>query len=87
MSRSHKKLAIVKDSGKRIRYWRSVRIRIKNVLNSFKEDYEELELPNPKTIVNDYNYCDSLYYAEYATPTTYSTEEDIKEDRIKIKRK
>mgnify|MGYP001766470650 CR=1 FL=1 len=86
MSRSRKKVAIVKDSGKVIRYWRTVRRRINTVIHS-NRNLDELELPNPKTIVNDYDYCNSGYYAEWCRPTKWNTKENIERDRIKIKRK
>ncbi len=60
MSRSRKK-AIVKDNPKRKELFRRrIRRTIKTSLASGKE-----ELPNPKTIVNDYDYCDYKFNFEY----------------------
>lgn len=86
MSRSRKKVAIVKDSGKAIRYWRTVRRRINTVIHS-NRNLDELELPNPKTIVNDYDYHDWIYSSEWAKPGKWLTKEDIEHHKIKMKRK
>jgi hypothetical protein len=61
MSRS-KKEPIVKERPRNYKkstiYWRKVRSVVKNTIKSFKEDWKDLEIPNPKTIVNDYDYSD-----------------------------
>lgn len=60
MSRSRKK-AIYKDvSYKKRVYHRIVRSNInQHVRNSYKlESVDDLVLPNPKEIINDYDYCD-----------------------------
>lgn len=58
MSRSYKK-AIVKDRGLKKLYWKIVRRvineRVKKYLNT---DPDDVEIPNPKEIMNDYNYSD-----------------------------
>lgn len=56
MSRSIKKHAVVRQIGWMKRtYWRVVRRVSKQKLNSDKE------IPNPKEIVNDWDYCDWKY--------------------------
>jgi len=66
MSRSYKKTPVTKRDGvMKDTYWRTVRSRTKNILRS--KDIEELDedgLPDPKTIINDYNYIDSINYDE-----------------------
>lgn len=59
MSRSFK-LPIYKDRGRyKKKYWKWVRSSINNVLRSqLCNDLDNLELPNPKTIVNDWDYSD-----------------------------
>lgn len=54
MSRSFK-LPVYKDRGSyKKKYWKWVRSSINNVLRSqLYNDLDNLELPNPKTIVND----------------------------------
>lgn len=73
MSRSRKK-AILKDKPKNQKrtsfYWRIVRSAIKNVIRSCK-NYEDLEIPDPKTIVNDYDYCDYKIDYEYDRSSGY----------------
>jgi len=58
MSRSYK-LAICKDKGLKESYWKKVR-RITNqkVKDFLKKDMDEVQLPNPKSIMNDYAYSD-----------------------------
>lgn len=90
MSRSRKK-AILKDkprNGKKASsYWRAVRSRIKTAIKSCK-NYEELEIPNPKTVVNDYDYCDYIIdYEHDYKPTRWWTLVDILEYRTKYRRK
>jgi hypothetical protein len=58
MSRS-RKLPIYKDKGWKKYYWKNTRSSIKNSLRSqLYNDLDYLELPNPKTIINDYTYSD-----------------------------
>jgi hypothetical protein len=56
MSRSYKK-AIYKDRGhlKKL-YWRIIRSNWKNKIRS-----NVFDLPNEKSIINDYNYRDYMY--------------------------
>lgn len=62
MSRSYKK-AIIKDRPRNYKksslYWRRVRRVQKQALKQNKD------IPNPKTIVNDYDYCDYKLDYEY----------------------
>lgn len=57
MGKSFRK-PIIKDkaSGKKD-YWRTVRKSTKQKIRTFDSE-EVLEIPNPKTIVNDYNYSE-----------------------------
>lgn len=88
MSRSYRK-AIIKDTSykasrryrpKEKSYWAKVRSKIKTVFRSSK-DLEELELPSPKTIVNDAEVCDYVFDYEYKHKNRNSA------IREKIKRK
>ena len=90
MSRSRKK-AIIKDKPRNYKasafYWRRIRSRLKNILKSCK-NFENLELPNPKTLISDYDYCDYSIDYEYRTQIYQNyTEEDFLEDKTKFKRK
>ena len=59
MSRSYKKTPIVKMQGiLKDTYWKSIRRSTKNVMNSVDLEQLEEKLPNPKTIINDYDYVD-----------------------------
>jgi len=73
MSRSKKK-AILKDRPKNHKksslYWRTIRSAIKNVIRSC-QNFEDLEIPNPKTIISDYDYCDYKIDYEYHTTCDY----------------
>ena len=66
MSRSTRK-PIIKDRPRNHKksslYWRSVRSTIKQSIREIAqlEDKEDFEIPNPKEIVNDYNYCDYIF--------------------------
>lgn len=76
MSRSRKK-AIYKDKGFRKKdYWKTVRRVHKVIIQKHKSDFiydyhgdfgKEFNLPNPKSIVNDYDYCDYIYNMETIT--------------------
>lgn len=61
MSRSFKK-PIVKQSFKNEKksssYWRTIRRVIKGKVKFLSEELEEKQLPDPKEIINDYNYSD-----------------------------
>lgn len=64
MSRSYK-LPIFKDKGIKNLYHRIVKRRIRNYLKSnffnLRDKDFHYNAPNPKTIVNDYNYCDYVF--------------------------
>ena len=90
MSRSRKK-AIIKDRPRNVNaaafYWRRVRSAIKNAIRSCR-DLENLEVPDPKNIVNDYDYCDYIIdYEHDYKPTRWWTLVDILEYRTKYRRK
>lgn len=57
MSRSRKK-PIIKDKGLKNLYWRKIRSRINQLVRGFKRDQENTELPDPKSLMNDYDYSD-----------------------------
>lgn len=62
MSDSYKKHKIYKDgSGKNSKFLRKqLRRSIKNFLRSdrFIDDLENYSIPNPRTIVNDWDFCE-----------------------------
>jgi len=64
MSRS-KKLPISKDSprnyNKSAMYWRTVRRVINDRIRYYQETLDDEVLPDPKEIVNDYEYNDYIY--------------------------
>ena len=83
MARSVKK-AIYKDVGYAKRtYHKVTRSNINQTLREAKklEDLEELEIPEEKTIVNDYSYCDYRIYLENDDNPNWE------EAKIKFKRK
>jgi hypothetical protein len=59
MSRSKKK-PIVKEGGFGSEYWRTIRRVQKNEIRSniLLLDLDELNISQPRDIVNDYDYCD-----------------------------
>jgi hypothetical protein len=57
MSRSNKK-PIVKDKGLKDIYWRKIRSKINQLVRGFKNDPENDDVPNPKSLMNDYSYSD-----------------------------
>lgn len=64
MSRSYKKTKIVKDAGSSKKsYWKKVRRKFKTILKS-ADDIDEVILPEPKEIVNDYDYSDYSFNCE-----------------------
>jgi hypothetical protein len=70
MSRSRRQ-PIIKDRPRNEKksslYWRIVRRVINNkVRQIIKTDEDEVDLPEPKEIVNDYDYCD--YVIDYRDP-------------------
>jgi len=62
MSRS-KRQPIIKDKGLNTQeYWKPIRSKLKQMVNRIKYDeFIELILPHPKTIINDYNKCDYVF--------------------------
>jgi len=87
MSRSFKKPIIKdKDKSRNKILNRIVRRRLRQVLNT-SDNLENLELPNPKTIVNDYTYCDWINSPLWWGITKYYTREQLEEDKIKYSRK
>lgn len=87
MSRSKKKFPIIKDRPRNYKksslYWRKIR-RVWTSVVKGNRNPEELVLPDPKQVVNDYDYSD--YHIDYTlfldiNPEYYS--EQIK----KVKRK
>lgn len=71
MSRSYKK-AIYKDKGLKDIYWKSIR-RTTNqkVKELLKNEIDEVFLPDPKSLINDYNYCDYTIDYEYNRSFSY----------------
>lgn len=71
MSRSKRK-AIYKDSGvTTAEYWRTIRRIWKQKVDQFYKqenfmywDFDD-SLPNPKSLINDYDYCDYIVDYEY----------------------
>ena len=65
MARSKRK-AIYKDKGIRP-YWRFVKSRIRQSVRDIArlEDREDYNIPNPKEIINDYDYSDYTFDCEY----------------------
>ena len=57
MSHSFKKVNIVKDN-KNKSYWKTIRRCIKQAMNINPE-----ELPNPKEIINDYDWRDYWFFS------------------------
>lgn len=70
MSRSFKKNVIYKDKGFKQKYWKNVRSAINNKIRSVDPQLlDETVIPDPKEIVNDYNYCD--YIITYKPEDSY----------------
>lgn len=91
MSRS-KKLPWIKDNGGKgmhTLYRRKIKRRIRQAVRDILRlsDVETYDIPNPKTIVNDYNWCD--YKFEYLAPFVSRgfTLEDFLEAQRKAMRK
>lgn len=86
MSRSKRK-AIVKDKGLKCLYHKTCRRVIKQSIKRFlKEDPDIIAIPNPKEIMNDYDYSDYTIDYEYSSwnNTSNSSHNDWVE---KIRRK
>jgi hypothetical protein len=63
MSRSTRQ-PIVKDRPRNYKkssaYWRRVRRRQKQEVDLIKT-FDEVEISNPKEVINDYDYCDYIF--------------------------
>ena len=71
MSRSTK-LGIMKDKGLKRYYWKKVRRIINQTVKRFlKEDSDLVELPHPKSIMNDYDYSDYTIDYEFDRSSGY----------------
>lgn len=71
MSRSYRK-AIYKDKGLKKLYWKNVRSRINQVVREIKENPDkEFEIPDPKQIMNDYDYSDYTIDYEHTRSKSY----------------
>jgi len=94
MSRSRKK-AIYKDSwkGRTSFYWKTIRRKHNQLISQFykKERFGYWEfddsLPNPKTIVNDYDYSDYTIDYEHRDSRCFTDKERLKLWRDKLSRK
>lgn len=92
MSRS-KRLPYIKDNGGRGAhkvYRRKIRRKIRQSVRDISNlsDIETYEIPNPRTIVNGYNWCD--YWFDYGKPWKnihYYSLEDFYKDQKRIMRK
>jgi hypothetical protein len=90
MSRSYKK-AIIKDRPRNYKkstsYWKGTRSTINNVVKQLKYD-PTLEIPNEKTLINDYDYSDYSFNYEYQQePTVNSTFLELEENKKISRRK
>jgi len=73
MSRS-RKLPILKDSPRNHKksadYWRTVRRVINDRIRYHQETIDDISLPEPKEIVNDYDYIDYVCDLRFLSPDT-----------------
>lgn len=95
MSKS-RRLPIYKDHGiarhseYRRKIKRAIRQKVKDILNL--ADRESYELPNPKVLVNDWNWCDYIFDYRFKRPYPgnsywYKSEEEYYKDREEYKKK
>lgn len=95
MSKS-KKLPIYKDKGIarhecfRRKIKRAIRQKVKEIM--YLTDVESYELPAPKALVNDYDWCDYIFDYRFKSQSRYITDPDefdkyIEESKIKYSRK
>lgn len=94
MSRS-KRLPIYKDHGAarhseyRRKIKRAIRQKVKDILNL--ADRESYELPNPKALVNEWDWCDYIFDYRFRRPyhgfIWYESEEEYYKDREEYKKK
>ena len=73
MSRS-RKVPILKDRPRNHNraaiYWRTIR-RVTNAkIRYYQEDVDDIILPRPEEIVNDYDYIDYIWDARFLSPDT-----------------
>ena len=73
MSRS-RKLAIYKDKGLKKLYWRIIRSHIKQKVKSIINNPDCDDLPNPKSIVNDYDYSDYTIDNEFGKRSFFNND-------------
>lgn len=89
MSRSYRK-AIIKDRSRNYKkstlYWRTVRHSTNNTIRSCK-DLESLEIPHPRSIYNDYDYCDYVIDYEHLSGWFVSRWLNHDDERKKYRRK
>ena len=71
MSRS-RKLPISKDCprnyNKSAIYWRTVRRVINDRIRYYQDDLDDVTLPSPEEIINDYDYIDYIYDYRFLSP-------------------
>lgn len=89
MSRSIRQ-PYIKDKGGRNAhniYRRKIKRRIRQAIKDISRltDIESYELPNPKTLVNDYTWCD--WWFDYNIPFKDYPLDKFYEDKKKIMRK
>lgn len=95
MSKS-KKLPIYKDKGIahhedfRRKIKRATRQKVKEVM--YLTDIESYELPAPKVLVNDYDWCDYIFDYRFKSQSRYITDPEeydkyFEESKIKYSRK
>lgn len=81
MGKSYKK-SIIKDGPRNYKksalYWRTVR----RVQKQYVSENEDIIIPHPKSIINDYDHTDYIFDYEYTIKG-----EKYKENREKFKRK
>ncbi len=63
------------------KYWRAIRRCQKQAVNRSKD------VPNPKSIVNDYDYCDYIWDYRFIDSWTNNNYEENKKEQIKHSRK
>lgn len=88
MARS-RRFPIYKDKGFRKKdYWKNIRrvskyyLKLKYSIDAYSGDYDVIhnhwiDIPNPKTVINDYNYRDYI-----CTPYSYWRDEEWKKEWI-----
>lgn len=81
-----KRKAIIKDRPRNAKkstlYWRKIRRVTKQLVGIGEED-----LPNPKSIINDYDYCDYIIDNEYVGWSSFFKDDDRDKEREKYRRK